>query len=388
MTDLLIRRFVADYEQTDNPKVRERYGMLSGMVGIGCNLLLFSFKLMAGTMSGAISIIADAFNNLSDAGSSIVTLIGFKMAGKPPDPAHPFGHGRIEYLAGLFIAMAIVLVSVELFRSSIEKILSPEATVVNFISIGILITSILAKFWLAFFYKKIGTRIGSSAIAAATADSVSDCVATTVVLLGLGIHYFTGLHIDGYAGMGVALFIFYTGVITAKETLQPLLGQPPQREYIEKIEQKVLAYPNIIGMHDLMVHDYGPGRMFISLHAEVPASMDVLCAHELIDQIEMDLRKVLHCDVTIHMDPIILDDPRLLLIRGQVETAVSKVDAACSMHDFRMTSSHGGFNLIFDVVIPGHLTYTHQEIKAMIASDLTRVDQRYNAVIKIDYAYL
>lgn len=388
MTDLLIRRFVAGYERTDEPKVRERYGMLSGVVGIGCNLILFFFKLMVGMMSGAISIIADAFNNLSDAGSSIVTLIGFKMAGKPPDPAHPFGHGRIEYLAGLFIAMVIILVSVELFRSSIQKILLPETMIISFVSIGVLIASILVKLWLALFYKKIGTRIGSSAIAAATADSVSDCAATTVVLLGLGIHYFTGIHIDGYAGMGVALFIFYTGIITAKETLQPLLGQPPKREYIEKIEQKVLKYPNIIGMHDLVVHDYGPGRTFISLHVEVPATMDVLCAHELIDQIEVDLRKIMHCDVTIHMDPIILDDPRLLLIREQIETSVSKVDAACSMHDFRMTSSHGGFNLIFDVVIPAHLTYTHQEVKSMIASDLAEIDQRYNAVIKIDYAYL
>jgi len=388
MTTALIKKFVLNYEQIHDSKVRARYGILAGSVGIIANLLLFVFKLTAGVLSGAVSIIADAFNNLSDAGSSVVTLLGFKMAEKPPDVEHPFGHGRIEYLAGLFISIAIILVGVELFRTSLQKIFSPEEITVNFISVGILFASIVVKFWMAAFNKNLGKRIKSAAMEATSVDSLSDCVATTVVLLAMGIYYFTGINVDGFAGIGVAIFVFYSGIMTAKDTLQPLLGQAPDVDFVEAIEQIVNANPIVVGLHDLIVHDYGPGRRFVSLHVEVPASMDMMEAHELIDAIEYKLRRSCSCEVTIHMDPIIIDNPKLTLMREAVDQAIAKIDESIHMHDFRVTKSHNGFNLIFDVVVVFGFKYSDVELKKRIQKEIMGLNKTYNAVVKISHSYM
>jgi len=388
MTTALIKKFVLNYEQIHDSKVRARYGILAGSVGIIANLLLFVFKLTAGVLSGAVSIIADAFNNLSDAGSSVVTLLGFKMAEKPPDVEHPFGHGRIEYLAGLFISIAIILVGVELFRTSLQKIFSPEEITVNFISVGILFASIVIKFWMAAFNKNLGKRIKSAAMEATSVDSLSDCVATTVVLLAMGIYYFTGINVDGFAGIGVAIFVFYSGIMTAKDTLQPLLGQAPDVDFVEAIEQIVNANPIVVGLHDLIVHDYGPGRRFVSLHVEVPASMDMMEAHELIDAIEYKLRRSCSCEVTIHMDPIIIDNPKLTLMREAVDQAIAKIDESIHMHDFRVTKSHNGFNLIFDVVVVFGFKYSDVELKKRIQKEIMGLNKTYNAVVKISHSYM
>ncbi len=388
MTTALIKKFVLNYEQIHESKVRARYGILAGSVGIIANLLLFVFKLTAGVLSGAVSIIADAFNNLSDAGSSVVTLLGFKMAEKPPDVEHPFGHGRIEYLAGLFISIAIILVGVELFRTSLQKIFSPEEITVNFISVGILFASIVVKFWMAAFNKNLGKRIKSAAMEATSVDSLSDCVATTVVLLAMGIYYFTGINVDGFAGIGVAIFVFYSGIMTAKDTLQPLLGQAPDVDFVEAIEQIVNANPIVVGLHDLIVHDYGPGRRFVSLHVEVPASMDMMEAHELIDAIEYKLRRSCSCEVTIHMDPIIIDNPKLTLMREAVDQAIAKIDESIHMHDFRVTKSHNGFNLIFDVVVVFGFKYSDVELKKRIQKEIMGLNKTYNAVVKISHSYM
>jgi len=386
MTTALIKKFVLNYEQIHDSKVRASYGILAGSVGIIANLLLFVFKLTAGVLSGAVSIIADAFNNLSDAGSSVVTLLGFKLAEKPPDVEHPFGHGRIEYLAGLFISIAIILVGVELFRTSLQKIFSPEEITVNFISVGILFASIVVKFWMATFNKTLGKCIKSAAMEATSVDSLSDCVATTVVLLAMGIYYFTGINVDGFAGLGVAIFVFYSGIVTAKDTLQPLLGQAPDADFVEAIEQIVNANPIIVGLHDLMVHDYGPGRRFVSLHVEVPASMDMMEAHELIDAIEYNLRRSCGCEVTIHMDPIIIDNPKLTLMRESVAQVIAKIDKSIHMHDFRVTKSHNGFNLIFDVVVVFGFKYSDVELKKRIQKEIMGLNKTYNAVVKISHS--
>jgi cation diffusion facilitator family transporter len=388
MTTALIKKFVPHYEQIHDSKVRASYGILAGSVGIIGNLLLFVFKLTAGVLSGAVSIIADAFNNLSDAGSSVVTLLSFKMAEKPPDIEHPFGHGRIEYLAGLFISIAIILVGVELFRTSLQKIFSPEEITVDFIAVGILIVSIVVKFWMAAFNKNLGKRIKSAAMEATSVDSLSDCVATTVVLLAMGIYYFTGINIDGFAGIGVAIFVFYSGIMTAKDTLQPLLGQAPDVDFVEAIEQIVNANPIVVGLHDLIVHDYGPGRRFVSLHVEVPASMDMMEAHELIDGIEYKLRRSCGCEVTIHMDPIIIDNPKLAIMREAVARAIAKIDEGIGMHDFRVTKSCNGFNLIFDVEVVFGFKYSDADLKKRIQKDVFVLNKTYNTVVKVSHSYM
>ncbi|SEJ59737.1 cation diffusion facilitator family transporter [Propionispira arboris] len=388
MTTALIKKFVPHYEQIHDSKVRASYGILAGSVGIIANILLFVFKLTAGLLSGAVSIVADAFNNLSDAGSSVVTLLGFKMAEKPPDFEHPFGHGRIEYLAGLFISIAIILVGVELFRTSLQKIFSPEEITVDFISGGILLASIVVKFWMAAFNKNLGKRIKSAAMEATSVDSLSDCVATTVVLIAMGVYYFTGINVDGFAGIGVALFVFYSGIMTAKDTLQPLLGQAPDADFVEAIEQIVNANPIVVGLHDLIVHDYGPGRRFVSLHVEVPASMDMMEAHELIDGIEYKLRRSCGCEVTIHMDPIIIDNPKLVLMRESVAQVIAKIDESIHMHDFRVTKSCNGFNLIFDVVVVFGFKYSDADLKKKIQADILVLNKTYNAVVKISHSYM
>ena len=388
MIKILINKFVPNYEHTEDATVRERYGIVAGSVGIFCNLCLFFLKLFAGLLSGAISVVADAFNNLSDAGSSIVTLLGFKLAGKPADHNHPFGHGRIEYLSGLLIAAVIILVGGELLRTSVEKIFHPEEISVSIIAIAILFASIFVKFWMFHFNKHIAKQIKSAAMEATAADSLNDCIATAGVLLGIAIYYFTGTNCDGYVGIGIALFILYSGVSTGKQTLQPLLGQAPESDFVNKIRVFVQKYPNIIGIHDLIVHDYGPGRRFVSLHAEIPSNMDMLKAHELIDGLEYDLHVLLSCEVIIHMDPVIVDDIKINNLRNQIKAIIKEYDPAFTMHDFRITNSRNGYNLIFDVVVPFQYKDTDEIVKERLSSAIKQLDPSYNAIICIDHLYI
>lgn len=384
MIQVFVKFFIKDYENIQDASVRQAYGMLGGGLGIACNLILFLAKLIAGIMTGAISIMADAFNNLSDAGSSIVTLIGFKLAGKPADKEHPFGHGRMEYLAGLFISAAIMLVGWQLGTSSIDKILHPEEVTYGMLSIIILIGSVLVKFWMASYNRYLGNKIQSATMKATAMDSLSDCIATTAVLLSIAIGYFTDLQVDGIAGLIVSIFIFIAGINAMKDTVQPLLGQAPDAEFVKGIERVVMSHSVIVGIHDMMVHDYGPGRVMVSLHAEIPVEMDFMEAHDIIDDIEMDIKNEFQCDITIHMDPVVLEDEKTNQMRERVKGIVESVENDLTMHDFRMTTGPLRTNLIFDVVVPYDSKKTDREIKEEITEQVSQIGENYYARVQID----
>ena len=388
MTEFLVRLLIKDYEKVQQPDIRQKYGILGGMVGLLCNLLLFAAKLIAGMLTSSISVMADAFNNLSDAGSSVVTLVGFKIAGAPADNQHPFGHGRIEYIAGLIVSLIIMLMGFELGKTSAEKIFFPEAPSFSLISLLILIGSILLKLWMCLFNRKLGEMIQSTAMKATAMDSLSDVVATSAVVVGIFISKFTHFEIDGYIGVLVALFIFYTGFTTARDTLNPLLGQAPDPQFVKQIEQEVLSYDGIIGLHDLMIHNYGPGRSIISLHAEVPASMDLLEIHNTIDRIERDLKQKFSCEVVIHMDPVVTDDELSNQTQQAVSNLVKLIDPRICIHDFRMVGATDHTNLIFDVVVPYKFRLNDDEIRENIDRAVKILDESYTAVVNIDKAYI
>ena len=350
-------------------------------------VLLFLGKFFAGTISHSISITADAFNNLSDAGSSIITLIGFRMSGSKPDPDHPFGHGRIEYLSGLFVSLAILMMAIELIKSSFQKILHPEAIEFNYLIIIILLVSIFVKCYMAFFNKKIGKKINSAAMNATAADSLSDTLATAVVLIATLFAHFTGINIDGYCGVLVGLFIFYAGICAIRDTIGPLLGQAPEPEFVRQIEQIVMHYDGVLGIHDLIVHNYGPGRLMISLHAEVPASGNILRLHDMIDLIEHQLRKELKCDAVIHMDPIMNDDPETMQLKQDVIHVIHSIDESLTIHDFRIVKGPTHTNLIFDMVVPFSYALTDTELKERIDSSIKKIHPNYYTVIEIDKNY-
>lgn len=349
MITFLASLFIKDSKNYKEPSVRQAYGVLSGAVGIGLNILLFFGKWLAGTISGSIAIIADAFNNLSDAGSSIITLIGFRLSGQEPDPEHPFGHGRMEYISGLLVSVAILVMGFELIGSSIGKLRSPEPIESSALVFGILIASILVKLYMFFYNHSLSKKIESAAMKATSVDSLSDTVATTLVLIATLISKYTGLLLDGWFGILVGLFILYTGGSTLKETIDLLLGQPPKQEFIDEVKEIVLGHSMVHGVHDLIVHDYGPGRVMISLHAEVDVNGDIQDIHEQIDHIEHELQEKLHCSATIHMDPIVTDDKEVLAMKAKVEEMVHFLDESFSMHDFRMVRGSTRTNLIFDV---------------------------------------
>lgn len=386
MVTLLSKIFIKD-QDTGQPKVRQAYGILSGAVGIFFNLLLFAGKFFAGTLSNSISITADAFNNLSDAGSSVITLIGFKMAGQKPDPTHPFGHGRIEYLSGLAVSAAILLMAVELFKSSLAKLLHPEEVSFSPLIVGILIVSILVKCYMYLYNRSISKKIHSEAMMATASDSLSDTLATSVVLLTTLIAHFSGLSLDGICGILVALFIFYTGFTSARDTLNPLLGQAPDPAFVKEIEDLVLSYDDVIGVHDLLVHNYGPGRTMISLHAEVPADGDILTLHDMIDNIERDLRSRLKCDAVIHMDPVCINDPFVNELRAQVCGFLNDIDASLSLHDFRVVKGPTHTNIIFDVLIPYRFRLSDEEVCRILRERITELDSNFFAVINVDKKY-
>lgn len=388
MLDKIIKLYIKNSEDTGNPIVRQKYGVLSGMIGISCNILLFIIKFTAGIITSSISISADAFNNLSDAGSSIVTLIGFKMSGKPADLDHPFGHGRIEYLSGFLVSFAIIIMGYELFKSSIHKVFHPEHIQYSIISVIILIISIIIKMWMAFFYKNIGKKINSAAMGATATDSLSDCVTTTVVLIASLISFGTGVDIDGYTGVLVAFFVLYAGITTAKETLQPLLGQPAEKELVDSIIHMVTAHEEIIGVHDLIVHDYGPGRIFATLHAEIPYNMDIMQAHDVIDLAEKEVLEQLNCEISIHMDPVVTDDETVTWLKNMTESILKDIDPIIKMHDFRITEGPYITNIIFDIEIPYDYIMADEDIKSLIINKITEQKENCNVIINIDKCFV
>ncbi len=382
MTEFLSKIFIKNSEDLLNPKVRKSYGTMTGAIGIICNIVLFIIKFIAGIITASISVTADAFNNLSDAGSSIITLIGFRMAEKPADNDHPYGHGRIEYISGLIIAIIIIVMGFELLKTSVNKILSPEPVEFSYLSLAILILSVLIKLWMALFNKKLGKKLNASAMTATAQDSFNDCIATFSVLICLLISNFTTVNIDGYAGAVVALFVLFSGYSTAKETLQPLLGRAPDPEFVNTLEKKLLSHEGINGIHDLIVHDYGPGRIIVSLHAEIPCDMNVVEAHDIIDDAEMDIKKNLNCEISIHMDPIATDDKRTNELKAIALEAVHKIDESMDIHDFRITDGPLRTNLIFDVAAPFDLKYSDNEIKNLISEKIKDINQKYYVVIE------
>ena len=388
MITFLASLFIKDSKNYKEPSVRQAYGVLSGAVGIGLNILLFFGKWLAGTISGSIAITADAFDNLSDAGSSIITLIGFRLSGQEPDPEHPFGHGRMEYISGLLVSVAILVMGFELIWSSIGKLRSPEPIESSTLVFGILIASILVKLYMFFYNHSLSKKIESAAMKATSVDSLSDTVATTLVLIATLISKYTGLLLDGWFGILVGLFILYTGGSTLKETIDLLLGQPPKQEFIDEVKEIVLGHSMVHGVHDLIVHDYGPGRVMISLHAEVDVNGDIQDIHEQIDHIEHELQEKLHCSATIHMDPIVTDDKEVLAMKAKVEEMVHFLDESFSMHDFRMVKGSTRTNLIFDVEVPRKTSYTDNEIVNWLKERIHELPgSKYFAVIQIDHEY-
>lgn len=386
MQDLLIRLFVKNHEHTRDPLVRQAYGTMTSLVGITVNLILFTVKFIAGTLSGSIAITGDAVNNLSDAGSSVISLISFKLAGKPADVEHPFGHARIEYIAASTVAIIILLIGVELIKSSVDKILNPSAVTFTWVTAGILILSILAKLWLTHFNANLGKRIGSSVMKATAADSLSDVLATTVVLISAALSPVIHFQLDGYMGIAVALFIMNAGLGILKETLDSILGQGPTEELAEQIETYIHRYPGVSGIHDLVAHNYGPGRWFASVHVEVDAAVDILVSHDLVDTIERDIMHELGVHLVIHMDPIVKDDPKINEYSQLTQEIVTAVDPALTVHDFRLVRGLAFKKLVFDVTVPYDCRKSDQQILDEI--ELSLKAKQIHAVITIDRSYL
>lgn len=387
MISLLAKLFIKNRDDTASAAVRKAYGTLCGAVGIFLNILLFAGKFFAGTISGSIAITADAFNNLSDAGSSLVTLLGFQLGGSQADKAHPFGHGRIEYLSGLVVAMLIILMGFELGRSSIGKILHPEPINSGVLVLGILAASICVKMYMFFYNRAGGRKYDSPAMIATSMDSFSDCMATSAVLIATLVSKYTGILIDGWCGILVAAFILWSGLSAGKETLDPLLGQPPSPELVEKIRKIVMDHPKVIGVHDLIVHDYGPGRMMISLHAEVSASENVLELHDEIDNAEKELKEKLGCEAVIHMDPIVTDDGITEETRKKVAALVHCIDDQISIHDFRMVAGPTHTNVIFDAVVPFKFRLPDETVEQKIKTAVRTLDGNYYAVVNVEKSY-
>ena len=387
MTKLLLRLFVKDYENVEDPKVRGAYGKLAGIVGIICNLLLFAGKLLAGLLSGSVAVGADAVNNLSDASSSLVTLLGFKLAERPADDEHPYGHARIEYLSGLAVAALILLIGAELGKSSIAKILHPVPVDFSWLTLGVLTASILLKLWMALFCKRLGKRIGSTTLDATAADSRNDVITTGAVLLGCLIGHFTGLHADGWVGLLVAAFVVWSGCGVAKETISPLLGKQADPELVRRISTLVLSHPKILGIHDLMVHDYGPGQCFATVHAEMDAREDPLHCHDIIDDIERDSLRELRVHLVIHYDPIVTNDPEVESLRIYLHEHLHEINAGLTFHDLRLVRGASHSNVIFDCIMPYGTDMSESELRERISELVKQKNPSYSCVITVDRSY-
>ena len=388
MIQFLAKHLIKNYQDITSPPVRRAYGVLCGCVGVALNLLLFAGKLLAGILSRSIAITADAVNNLSDAGSSVVTLLGFKLAAQAPDQDHPFGHGRLEYVSGLVVSLVIILMGVELGKTSVDKILHPEPVAFRPLAAAILAVSILVKLYMALYNRSVGKKISSSAMAATAADSLSDCLATSAVLLGALAGYFWDLQIDGWCGAAVAAFILWSGFGAAKDTIDPLLGQPPSPEFVARVRELTLSYPEIIGIHDLIVHDYGPGRRIISLHAEVPASGDILALHDVVDAAERRLGEEMGCLATIHMDPVVHDNGATREARERVSALVRLIDPGITIHDFRMVPGPTHTKLIFDAEVPYQCPLPDQEVRRRIQEGVPTLDEGWSAVAEVEKSYI
>ena len=388
MTKLLLKLFVKNYKNTDDKAVREAYGVLGGTVGIVCNLLLAVVKIILGVVSCSVSVVADAMNNFSDTASSVITLIGFKAAGKPADEDHPFGHGRIEYMAAFIVSALILLVGFELFKSSVEKIISPTAVNVNYITLIILLLSSLTKLWMFFFNKKLSKAAASGVLAATAQDSLNDALVTFAILVSVGVMVAFKINIDAYIGLLMSLFILYTGVKSAKETIDPLLGTPPEKELIDELHKTILSFEGFIGIHDLIVHNYGPGRIFASVHIEVPVDIDIVRCHEQVDLCEKVVNEKLGIELVVHMDPIVTNDETVNKTKEQLRVVLKEIDERLSFHDFRMTpKGENRTNLIFDIVVPLSTKLSEEEISEKVTAEMRKIDPTFFFVITFDKDY-
>ena len=392
MVTLLEKIFIKNSEKLTVIEKREKYGSLCSVLGICLNIILCIGKFIAGSISGSIAITADATNNLSDAGSSLITLIGFKLAGKKPDNDHPFGYGRIEYISGLIVSLLILLMAFELIKESVTKIIHPEAVSFSWLIIAILAASILVKVYMYSYNKRIGRKIDSAGMVATAADSLSDSVSTAAVLVATLIAHFANINIDGYVGVLVGLFILYTGIGVVKETIGPLLGNTPSREFVDRVEEIVLSHDTVVGIHDLIVHDYGPGRVIITLHAEVPADADILEAHDHIDHIESELNEELNCLATIHLDPVAVNDENLNRKKEITAKVIEEINAEYAVnitfHDFRMVEGPTHTNLIFDIVIPREKHLNDREIEEKIKKGISKIAPECFCVITVDKPFV
>lgn len=384
MTDLILRIFVRDHKNTEDPAVRDKCGRVAGAVGIVTNFLLFLMKIIVGTVFHSVSVTADAVNNLTDSGSSVVTLIGFKMASKPADEKHPFGHARIEYLSGVIVSFIVIFLGLQLGMSSIEKIITPEENALTPVALVVLVISILAKLWQCLFYRKVGRMIKSESVEATSKDSRNDVIATSVVLLGAIITMLTGVNLDGYMGAAVALFIVFSGVQLTISTADPLLGQAPEGELVQTITEKMLSYPGIIGMHDLAVHNYGVGRCFASAHCEVDAKNDILVSHDLIDNIERDFSRDLGIHMVIHLDPVIVGDARTDALHCKVQSLVTALYPTVTIHDFRVIWGVTHSNIVFDAAVPFAVKDSDAVITQKVEAEIQKLDPDYRTVVTID----
>lgn len=387
MTNLLVKTFIKEFKSSkdaSSPEVRKKFGMLSGIIGTICNSVLFAAKLFVGIITSSIAVSADAFNNLADAAVSVVTLACFKIAGTPADKEHPFGHGRIEYISSLVLSVAILITGLSFVKSSIEKIISPEPIVLSRVSVIILILSLILKLWMGLFNRKLGNIVNSSTMKAASLDSIADVAATAAVLLSMMIAYFTGLCVDAYAGLLVAAFIIFTGVEIIKESLGPLLGQAPNPELVNKINKIVSAHKEIVGIHNLMIHNYGPRQMVVSFHAEMPAEIDILKLHEIVDTVERELWESLGCQTIIHMDPIVTDDENLKIMREKISDFVKNFCPEAQIYDLRAIPGTKNSTLIFGLSVPFEMPKSDSEITDDLQKKLKILDNSYKYIININ----
>ena len=380
----LAKKFIKDYDRVDDPKVRQGYGIISGAVGIALNIILVIIKLLAGTISGSIAIISDALNNLSDVVSSVVTLIGFKLAGQEADEEHPFGHGRLEYIAGLIVSLLIIIMAFELFQSSFAKITSPEAVTFTPVVVFILVVSVLIKFLMFAANLRSSKVIGSATLRSTAMDSISDVLSTSIVLISLFINHYTGLNVDGFAGIIVALFILKTGIESAKDTISPLLGEPPSKEFLKDIETIVLSHEGTFGVHDIIVHNYGPSRIIMSLHVEVPEYMTLIEVHDIIDKIEKELRKKYHCTAVIHMDPVNDSDAKTREMKAWLKLILEEIDPKIKFHDFWISESSDEKTVSFDLEIPYKYEIKDDELIRMVTERFAEMESDYKLDITVD----
>ena len=387
MQKLLVRLFIKDYQNTKDEKVRARYGVLSGIVGIITNIILCAIKIFAGVISSSLSIVADGINNLSDAASSVVTMIGFKLSSTPADEEHPFGHERIEYISGMIVAIIIILVGCLLLKQSIEKIINPSDIEASLVTYIILSVSILAKLWQSIFYRKMSNDIDSVALKATSQDSLNDVIATAAVLVGVIVMVTTSLKIDGYLGLLVAGFIIKAGISLVLETAKPLIGENPSKEEIKEVSDKISSYEGVLGLHDLVIHQYGPNKKFITVHVEVDAKIDIMVSHDMVDNIERDFKKELGIDLVIHMDPVDIHDEATIYYKELVRRVINEYDSSFTFHDFRIVSGPTHTNLLFDVVIPIKYPKKVAEVKAELKELIEKEDEKVNVVMMIDQMY-